>query len=172
LNKRLRKEEDHVKEMELGIREITPKIYVSEEEDMIVEKENGEITTEQEISEDENMMIKENNKRTRDSNDGNNRRKRRKTPIGGEEGLEKNPPWDVDIRVQKVIDALERVNIEIMDEKEIDEKVKNLTLKQLDNKAGMMEKRMIEIYFYLGKRFNKRLGEIGKRRKKSEKGEK
>jgi hypothetical protein len=31
---------------------------------------------------------------------------------------------------------------------------------------------MIEIYFYLGKRFNERLEEIGKRRKKSEKSEK
>jgi molecular chaperone GrpE (heat shock protein) len=169
LNKRLRKEEDCVKEMEFGIREIAPKIYVSEEEDMIVEEENREITTEQEISEDENMMIREDNKRTRDSDDGNNRKKKRKTPIGG---LKKNLPWDINIRIQKVIDALERVNTEITDEEEIDEKVENLTLKQLDNKAGTMEKRMIEIYFYLGKRFNERLGEIRKRRKKSEKDEK
>jgi hypothetical protein len=89
LNKRLGKEEDHVKEMELGIGEITSEIYISEEEDMTVEEENGEITTEQEISEDESMMIGGNNKRTRDSNDRNDRRKRRKTPIGE---LEENPP--------------------------------------------------------------------------------
>jgi hypothetical protein len=171
LNKRLRKEEDCVKEMELGIKEITPKIYVSEEEDTIVEEENGEMTTEQEISEDENMRIRENNKRTRDSDDRNNRRKKRKIPIEREEGLKKNLSWDISSQAQKLIDALEIENTEELDILElVHEEPKNLTLEQLDKRISAKEA-LIEEYYYLKKKFEERRKRKGRGGEKEEIGE-